>query len=410
MKNVLWGLCLLLPLLLGACSDNDERGTFTPDNNTDNNANNNIGDNANNNIGDNANNNANNNIGDNANNNNANNNTGSDTGTPPGSDTGAPPPTDTSAPPSSDTNTPPPTDTGAANDGAPCGWQNQGKILNVSDSIELCIPPTICNLETCQSSLGTCASGKNGTCTYHDGYNGLKTLPEAWATWYCDLTDGGGCAGTIEAGATMDVRNAVSQYLGNVPWCYKDTSGTCLGIVAFSPLMGGNSRLAKDENGGPLRNWGLGLTPASGLCYEIEGMTGTKAIVAVTDRCAGYCDCGNGQEECGNCLLFSGDQPSSATPSCPCVGSVPSMGPGGQTCNTQQTCDWCMTNSHPHFDLDTATFNHICADKAVMGSCQIKRVKPVPCMAPATWPCPQGAWFCFEENAVGRIPGTWCCQ
>lgn len=256
--------------------------------------------------------------------------------------------------------------------------------------------------------MGSCPGGVDGECVYKTGYEGLRTFPEAWATWYCELTDGGGCQGTLEV-ATKDFKEAAQAALG-IPYCYKDTSTQCLGVVAFSPLMGGNSRLAKDGSGVPIATWGLGLTPASGLCYEIEGMTGKTAVVAVVDRCAGYCDCGNGMEECGNCLLagFQGSQ--DATPSCPCVGTVPSMGADGDTCPLQQTCDWCMTNSHPHFDLDIHTFNHICDTDAIQGSCRIRTVKPVKCMEPTTWPCPPGSWFCFGDQPYGQIPGTYCCQ
>jgi len=92
------------------------------------------------------------------------------------------------------------------------------------------------------------------------------------------------------------------------------------------------------------------------------------------------------------------------------VGAIDALEAGGETCAGQMTCDWCMTNSHPHFDLDIDTFNHICADDAVLGSCRIAKVKPVPCMTPTTWPCPAGAWFCFGEGATGRIDGTYCCM
>ncbi|MDJ0764495.1 MAG: hypothetical protein QNJ97_16075 [Myxococcota bacterium] len=315
--------------------------------------------------------------------------------------------TDTDSDSDSDTDTDTDTDTDIP-EGTPCGWQDEGKVHYVTDDIQLCLPPTICNLETCQADLGSCPNGPDGECIYADGYDGLRTFPEAWATWYCELTDQGGCQGTIEA-ATKDVKEAAQAFLG-IPYCYKDTSTKCLGITAFSPLMGGNSRLALDASGNALRKWGLGLTPASGLCYELEGMTGTKAVVAVTDRCAGYCDCGNGMEECGNCMVQGAQEPDDVFPSCPCVGNVPSMGPAGEACPGQQTCDWCMTNSHPHFDLDAHTFNHICASAAAQGSCQIKSARMVECMEPTTWPCPEGSWFCFGENPTGQIPGTYCCQ
>ena len=303
------------------------------------------------------------------------------------------------------------TDSGAAipGEGDPCGWRDQGKVHYVTEDIQLCLPRVICNLETCQEDLGRCEPlGTEGECVYHDGYDGLRTLPEAWATWYCELTDAGGCQGTLEV-ATLDFREAVKAQLG-IPYCYEDSATTCLGITAFSPLLGGNSRLAQDASGAPLQEWGLGLTPASGICYEIEGINGKRAIVAVTDRCAGYCDCGDGMEECGNCMLAGAQDPGDVSPSCPCVGDIPAMGADGSNCAGQMTCDWCMTNSHPHFDLDSHTFNVICGNEAAAGSCLMKSVKMVKCMEPTTWPCPAGSWFCFSDSPTGQIPGTYCCE
>ena len=296
-------------------------------------------------------------------------------------------------------------------DGDPdaCGYQDQGTRTIIGDDIELCLPPTICNLETCPADLGTCVGGLEGECVFHEGYEGLATLPEAWATWYCDLETG--CLGTLEY-VTWDVRDQVRDYL-EIPTCYEDSSGTCLGIVAFSPMMGGNSRLAKNAEGGALAEWGLGLTPATGECYEVTGKTGKKAVVAVTDRCAGYCACDEAREEfqeCGNCLLSVGQEPDAVTPGCPCVGDIAAMGDAGLACPGEQTCDWCMSNNHPHFDFDLHTFNHLCDDEAIQGSCELASVRIVECMEPTTWPCPTGSWFCFGDNPAGRIAGTYCCQ
>jgi hypothetical protein len=296
-------------------------------------------------------------------------------------------------------------------DGAPCGYQDLGRTELVAENLELCLPPTICNSETCPASLGTCSpASTSGTCEYKEGYLGMKTLPEAWATWYCSLS--GGCLGTLEA-ATVEIVSSVQTESG-LPLCMDDASGHCLGIAAVSPLLGGNSRLAQDDGGAPIREWGLGLTPASGLCYELKGEEGQTALVALTDRCAGYCACDDPNrqnfEECGNCLLSGAQEPDTVTPGCPCVGELPPLGSEGEACPTEQTCDWCMSNSHPHFDLDVDTFNHLCGSAATMGSCRLAEVKPVPCMEPVKWPCDAGSWFCFEASASGRIPGTWCCK
>ena len=72
------------------------------------------------------------------------------------------------------------------------------------------------------------------------------------------------------------------------------------------PMMAGNSQLAIDPaTGTKVPLWGLGMTAASGLCYQITGVGGT-AIVAITDRCGGYCECGSGFNECGDCINRDG--------------------------------------------------------------------------------------------------------
>ena len=268
--------------------------------------------------------------------------------------------------------------------GGPCGYKGQGEYRTIGANIELCLPPVVCTpSETCPRGLGDCVGG---TCVYKPGYEGLETLPEAWTTEYCDLTTGG-CNGAVQDPLPYDVAKAVAQRFGPVCADRPTASGTCVGIAAPPPRMAGNSQIAIDPaTGKRVALWGLGMTAASGLCYEITGDGGT-AVVAITDRCAGYCKCGAGAYvECGNCI----NAPDTTT-QCACVGTAPPLYTAccGRTCGATGQCDWCANGNHPHFDLDNATFQHVCGEAGPMyGSCKLSKVRIVKDCYPAraTWP------------------------
>ncbi len=221
---------------------------------------------------------------------------------------------------------------------------------------------------------------------YKPGYNGVATLPEAWATYYCDL-GAGACNGVyyVPGGETpLGVAQRVGQELSH-PLCTASSTGTCVGITALAPMMEGNSQLAKD----PATGWGQGLSWASGLCYEVTGPGGT-AVLVVTDRCAGFCSCKNKIDtHCVDCI---GDQ--ALTLTCPCVGSAPPAYSNccGRTCGGgTTTCDWCASNNHAHFDVDNSTYQHLCADASLMyGSCKLTSARFIPCASAklAAWPPP----------------------
>jgi hypothetical protein len=255
-------------------------------------------------------------------------------------------------------------------------------VLDVTPDIELCLPPVFCNPETCPPRLGDCV---NGACVFKDGYKGLETLPQAWATQYCSLS-AQACHGVSQLEFPEVTAQKVGQKAG-YPLCGSAVAGTakCVGIVASSPMVVGNSETATDPSSKRLDLWGLGMTEASGLCYEITGPGGV-AVVAITDRCAGYCKCGgSAYQECGACVNASDMEPQ-----CPCVGTDPGLygaccGRGCQA--TQGFCDWCASNNHPHFDVDDDTFKWICGDQAIYGSCQLSKVRFVPCLDPNPgWP------------------------
>jgi hypothetical protein len=254
---------------------------------------------------------------------------------------------------------------GAAGTGTACGYKGMGHVLNVGSGITLCLPPQTCLPETCPPTLGSCV---NGQCVFNAGYEGLQTLPEAWTTHYCDLQSGA-CQGVDQLDPVLTTAQKLATK-ASLPLCKSSSAGAeCVGIVASPPMMVGNREKFGEA-------WGLGLTEPSGLCYEVTG-PGGSALLAITDRCGGYCECPsagvNSFTECGLCK-----EAPDLTPLCECRGD--------NNCSTMQ-CDWCAANNHPHFDVDDDTFNHLCGDQAIKGSCQLTNAKFVACMDPRTdWP------------------------
>ncbi len=298
--------------------------------------------------------------------------------------------------------------------GPGCGWHGAGTPLHVTDGIDVCLPPVVCTSETCPPPLGQCVGG---VCQFKPGYEGLRTVPQSWATYYCTLSTGG-CHGVTQIEFPEVTAGKIASSMG-LSLCEGGAAGAdCVGIAASSPMVVGNSQVAKDPStGSTVGNWGLGPTEASGLCYSIEG-PGGRAVVALTDRCGGYCKCGgSGFQECGPCVSAPDMQPN-----CACVGTVPGLyteccGLGCST--TQADCDWCASNNHAHFDLDTGTFNHVCGAAATNGSCQLTKVSYVPCLgASSAWPpggasagaCKTGSFGCTAATPHQvQVPGTGCC-
>ena len=170
-------------------------------------------------------------------------------------------------------------------DGKACGFDKTGRLLNVAPDIEVCAPAVVCTSETCPPSLGSCVGGQ---CNYKGNYKGLLTLPQAWATHYCDLS-GQGCRGVTQVEFPEVTAGQVSAALG-LPPCFQQNGSAekCVGIMAAPPMMVGNSQEAIDPVTGKFAKlWGLGMTEATGFCYEITGPGGT-AVLAVTDRCGGH--------------------------------------------------------------------------------------------------------------------------
>ena len=168
------------------------------------------------------------------------------------------------------------------------------------------------------------------------------------------------------------------------------------------------------STGNTVHYWGLGMTEASGLCYELTGPGGT-VIVATTDRCGGYCTCGgSGYQECGPCVSAP-----DMSPTCAGVGPVPGLHPEccGRECSTTLfNCDWCASNNHPHFDLDTYAFEWVCGDQSILGSCEITAARYFQCLDPnPAWPpgghCGTDSWQCnsMPQPHMDLVPNTTCC-
>jgi hypothetical protein len=225
-----------------------------------------------------------------------------------------------------------------------------GTPLHVAANIDVCLPHVVCTSEVCPPTLGQCV---NGVCQYKPGYSGLQTTPEAWTTYYCTLSTGG-CHGVTQIDFPEVTAAKISTALSK-PICESYTgTGVCIGIAASSPMVVGNSQVAIDPSTGKeVAKWGMGLTEASGalchtdlaiprlnscagLCYSLTG-PGGSAIVALTDRCGGYCKCGgSGFQECGPCVSAADMQPN-----CPCVGTEDGVECCGLGCAiTRQECDW----------------------------------------------------------------------
>jgi hypothetical protein len=294
-----------------------------------------------------------------------------------------------------------------------CGYRSTGTRLELDAGVTLCMPSVVCTSETCPPPLGTCVGGH---CQFKNGYQGVATDPSAWATYYCTLSTGG-CDGVTQQKPAATTASTVAAAAG-LALCEGTDGGECVGIAASSPMVVGNSEEAKDPSTGQIvAAWGLGLTEASGLCYELEG-PGGRATVALTDRCGGYCKCsGSGFEECGPCVNAP-----DMTPNCSCVGTEPGLYTGccGEGCALPvlQDCDWCASNNHPHFDLDVGTFNHVCGASAAQGSCKLAQARFIPCPAAATtWPpggtgasCKTGSFYCTVGTTnQPQVPGTSCC-
>ena len=251
-------------------------------------------------------------------------------------------------------------------------------ILEITPEIQVCLPPHMCNPETCPPTLGNCVAD---VCEYKNGYNGLATLPEAWATWYCEISTGG-CQGVTSVEPVIKTAEKLAV-LFNTTQCSTPKPG-CVGIAASSPMLVGNSQEA--QLGG--RSWGLGLSEASNICYRLVG-PGGDAIVALTDRCGGYCTCGSTMPnigECGPCVSSP-----LLKPNIPCVSNGP------QSQNAQ--CDWCANNNHAHFDLDLHTFNYVCGIDSPKGSCKFSKVEIVECCLLYTSPSPR-------DRTRSRMPSS----
>ncbi|KAJ3253861.1 hypothetical protein HK103_007661 [Boothiomyces macroporosus] len=169
-----------------------------------------------------------------------------------------------------------------SNNADSCGYQNQGKLLQVKPNVTICMPKTICTAETCPPGLGNCV---NNQCVFTGGYLGIQSDPNPWSTYYCTLAKGD-CDGVSQVEKPVVTASKVAKMMG-LALCpdSPDPKKKCVGIAASSAMIVGNSQEARYINGNSVGNaWGLGMSEASNICYELTGPSGAQVVVALTDR------------------------------------------------------------------------------------------------------------------------------
>ncbi|KAJ3319999.1 hypothetical protein HDV06_005733 [Boothiomyces sp. JEL0866] len=262
-----------------------------------------------------------------------------------------------------------------------CGYQNTGKLLQVKSDVTICMPQTACTAETCPPGLGNCV---NNQCVFIGGYLGIQSDTTPWSTYYCTLASGD-CDGVSQVETPLVTATKVANMLGlslcpNSP----DPTKKCVGIAASSAMIVGNSQEAQFTNGTKIGNsWGLGMTEASNLCYELTGPSGAQVVVALTDRCL---LCNIDVEDIANVMDLD-------------------------------------IKNVAHFDLDVNAWNSVCAGHTSTGSCELQSVKPVSCLLNVIWPpsgtgisnspCASNSFNCNGESPDPTnqplVPGTNCC-
>ena len=286
-------------------------------------------------------------------------------------------------------------------------------------------------------SLGALPNSSEPTngCTWPPGYQPFKVHPHAMFTNYCDL-ESGGCAGALgdPMNFTLKIRNHSLHGLNpEQPPNGPITANTRFGATANPPLMIGNSGLGFSFlTGKAVTDQYQGATGLSGICYDVLGPYGNRAIIMAVDRCGGYCRMGcttpddiNTQfdinpPECGICVATTG-LPGPA-PAQPCVGVDVSNSVNYRNCSgllkygcqdyslnpqtpvankAYASCDWCAAQNHPHFDVDTLTFNVLCGVSGFLnstdgqvgdGSCEALRITPFRCTQPGEFWDPSGTY------------------
>jgi len=202
---------------------------------------------------------------------------------------------------------------------------------------------------------------------------------------------------------------------------------TRYGETANPPRMIGNSATSMNTfTGNRVTNSWQGLTGTTQLCYDVMG-PGGRAILIAGDRCGGYCFtdpidvsiCMNtftypddklNLQECGSCV---GKATNIIEPGPPCVGTALPL--YSANVPSEQKCDWCASNNHPHFDMDIDTYNHICGAEADAGHCELSFVEPFICLnAPMLVSCPPNSYegTCYvgdPSQSITLASGAFCC-
>jgi len=244
------------------------------------------------------------------------------------------------------------------------------------------------------SGYGSCVNNNSCACT--SGYTGRDcstpsggfpyTPPVAAVTYFCQLENGGCTAGMCIGGASGVFSSFTTA---NLP-------DGITGIAAVNPTLYGSRyyyssarRAINQTVGGSYTFVGQGC----GACYKL-----TKGSVSITvtviDRCAGDCKAqqngvcdpsGAYESECGICQANN----QKSVPVCSCYSPDATKYNGICLGKNNVICDWCAGNDHPHFDLDSTSFNKICQGEAASGHCNLDGFQSISCN-PFKGPWPNG--------------------
>lgn len=331
----------------------------------------------------------------------------------------------------------------SAKDGVPADAGRMVKFADTGDGRDVTyyLPNVEPSPVTCMKSLGGEVQA-DGMCKYTGEYQPFS-YEHAYGTNYCDLgplnptkQSWSGCSGALGDPRPTIVaaqKAVLSKAPGTEPppWGPVDAN-TIFGVTANPPMMIGNSDEGVNiQTGKPVGHSYQGSTSVSGLCYDVIGPNGGRAILIPGDRCAGYCynDCQDKHDfnagdtnvaECGHCVQNADNDPQ---PGPPCVGTVPGMynvckGMGAYGCEAPvfNECDWCSSQNHPHFDMDNDSYNVVCGGTPKPPPGPPPPAKPVPTCSGSGCTSISGAYSngitsCTQSDAEFKQQNgdIWCC-
>lgn len=267
--------------------------------------------------------------------------------------------------------------------------------VQVNSNVTIMMPLNVEMIpSTCMGALGGTVAGPT-TCVWTNAaFSPFLVYPHAVATISgCNPANYNGCgnAALMDPGPIMNAAKtfvAATQFapFGNVD------ANTVFGYAKTPPLMSGNEGSVKNLFTNALvTTMYQGTTGNSLYCYDVIGPIG-RAILVVSDSCtasSGLClTDGNTPPVCNSIVTSAA---TCAVPGCDsdplnivhpgpqCVGTAPPL----YTTNGSfaATCDWCSSQNHPHFALDSATFSAVCGSGTGQNAnCELTSVMPFRCL------------------------------